>query len=111
MPIKYLRDENVAPIYQQQELLTIIKSRRKSMSIVIPDDILQASQTTEEELKLELALLLYKQNKISSGKVRAWLGLTVLEFQHELAQRNLDINYDIDDLNQDLETLKSLELL
>jgi predicted HTH domain antitoxin len=81
------------------------------MSIVIPDDILQASQTTEEELKLELALLLYKQNKISSGKVRTWLGLTVLEFQHELAQRNLDINYDIDDLNQDLETLKSLELL
>jgi predicted HTH domain antitoxin len=81
------------------------------MTIVIPDDILQASQTTEEELKLELALLLYKQNKISSGKVRAWLGLSVLEFQHELAQRNLDINYDIEDLKQDLETLKSLELL
>jgi predicted HTH domain antitoxin len=81
------------------------------MSIIIPDDILQASQTTEEELKLELALWLYKQNKISSGKVRAWLGLSVLEFQHELAQRNLALNYDIDDLNQDLETLKSLELL
>ncbi|MCL2925935.1 MAG: UPF0175 family protein [Trichodesmium sp. MAG_R04] len=35
-----------------------------------------------------MALLLYKQNKISSGKVRAWLGLTVLEFQHELAKRD-----------------------
>ena len=48
------------------------------MILVIPEDILQAAQTTEDELKIELALLLYKQNKISSGKVRAWLGLSVL---------------------------------
>ena len=34
------------------------------MSVVIPDDILKASQMTEDELKLELALLLYKQEKI-----------------------------------------------
>ena len=29
------------------------------------------------ELKLELALLLYKQNKISSGKLRAYLEVSV----------------------------------
>ncbi|NBD17458.1 MAG: UPF0175 family protein [Cyanobacteria bacterium] len=81
------------------------------MSIVIPEEILRAAETNEEELKIELALLLYKQNKISSGKVRAWLGLTVLEFQHELAKRKLAINYDLEELNQDVETLKSLGLL
>ena len=81
------------------------------MSIVIPQDILEAAQTTEEELKIELALLLYKHNKISSGKVRKWLGLSVLEFQHELAKRDLYLNYDVEDLNQDVETLKSLKLL
>ncbi len=81
------------------------------MSIVIPQDILEAAKTTEEELKIELALLLYKQNKISSGKVRNWLGLSVLEFQHELAKRDLYLNYDVEDLNQDVETLKSLKLL
>lgn len=81
------------------------------MSIVIPQDILEAAKTTEEELKIELALLLYKQNKISSGKVRNWLGLSVLEFQHELAKRDLYLNYDVEDLNQDVETLKSLQLL
>ena len=88
-----------------------ITNKGKPMTIVIPKDILQAAQTTEEELKLELALLLYKQNKISSGKVRAWLGLTVLEFQHELAKRDLYLNYDVEDLNQDIETLTSLKLL
>jgi predicted HTH domain antitoxin len=81
------------------------------MSIVIPQDILEAAKTTEEELKIELALLLYKQNKISSGKVRNWLGLSVLEFQHELAKRDLYLNYDVEDLKQDVETLKSLKLL
>jgi len=40
---------------------------------------------SEDELKLELAIALYKQESIGSGKVRAWTGLTVLEFQHELA--------------------------
>ena len=67
-------------------------TKEKRMILVIPEDILQAAKTTEEELKIEVALLLYKQNKISSGKVRAWLGLSVLEFQNELAKRDLYLN-------------------
>lgn len=81
------------------------------MSVVIPDDILQATRMTEDELKLEIAIMLYKQQKISSGKVRAWTGLTVLEFQHELAQRGLYINYDVEDFQSDVQTLRSLGLL
>ncbi|NEO81960.1 UPF0175 family protein [Moorena sp. SIO4G3] len=81
------------------------------MSLVIPDDIVQASQMSESEFKLEIALMLYKQDKISSGKVRAWTGLTVIEFQHELAKRGLDLNYDVADFEADLKTLQSLSLL
>ena len=47
------------------------------MSILIPDDILRATKMTEEQLKLEIAIMLYKQERISSGKVRTWTGLTV----------------------------------
>ncbi len=81
------------------------------MSVVIPDDILLASKMTEDELKLEVALLLYQQQKISSGKVRAWTGLTVIEFQHELAKREICINYDAEDFQSDVKTLKSMGLL
>jgi len=81
------------------------------MSLVIPDDILHASQLQEDELKLEIAMMLYQQQKISSGKVRAWTGLTVLEFQHELAKRDLYINYDVEDLQADVATLQSMNLL
>lgn len=81
------------------------------MNLVIPDDILQASQMTEDELKLEIAIMLYSQQKISSGKVRAWMGFTVLEFQHELAKRGLYLNYDVEDFQSDMTTLKLMGLL
>jgi predicted HTH domain antitoxin len=81
------------------------------MSVVIPDNILQATKMTEDELKLEVAIMLYKQQKISSGKVRTWTGLTVIEFQHELAKRGLYINYDVEDFQSDLQTLRLKGLL
>ncbi|BAZ82332.1 MAG: UPF0175 family protein [Sphaerospermopsis kisseleviana] len=81
------------------------------MSILIPDDILRASKMTEEELKLEIAIMLYQQGKISGGKVRAWTGLTVIEFQHQLAVRGLCVNYDIEDFQSDIKTLESMGLL
>ncbi|EDX72160.1 conserved hypothetical protein [Coleofasciculus chthonoplastes PCC 7420] len=81
------------------------------MSLVIPNDILQATKMTKDELKLEIAIMLYKQEKISSGKVRTWTGLTVIEFQHELAKRGLCINYDVEDFQSDIQTLQSMGLL
>ncbi|BAZ26923.1 hypothetical protein NIES4073_78370 [Kalymmatonema gypsitolerans NIES-4073] len=81
------------------------------MSVVIPDDILQSTKMTEDELKLEIAIMLYNQEKISGGKARAWTGLTVIEFQHELAKRGLCINYDVKDLQADIKTLQSMGLL
>ncbi|MBW4631435.1 MAG: UPF0175 family protein [Iphinoe sp. HA4291-MV1] len=77
------------------------------MSVLIPDDILRATKMTEDELKLEIAIMLYKQEKISSGKARAWTGLTVIKFQHELAKRGFCINYDVQDFQSDVRTLQS----
>ena len=81
------------------------------MTVLIPDDIFRATRMTEDELKLEIAIMLYKQEKISSGKARAWTGLTVIEFQHQLAKRGLFINYDVKDFEADVKTLQSMRLL
>jgi predicted HTH domain antitoxin len=81
------------------------------MSVVIPDDILKATKMTEDDLKLEIAVMLYKQDKISGGKARAWAGLSVIEFQHELARRGFSINYDLQDFQADIATLESINLL
>ena len=40
------------------------------MSVLIPDDILQAAGMSKAELKLEIAIMLFQQEKISIGKAR-----------------------------------------
>lgn len=81
------------------------------MSLLIPDEILQSTRMSEDELKLEIALMLYSQGKISSGRVRAWTGLTVIGFQQALKSRGLYLNYDVADFQADLQTLQSVNLL
>ena len=78
------------------------------MNLVIPDDILTASEMSETELKLEIAIVLYKREKISAGKASEWLGINLIEFRRELGKRGITINYDVEDFQADVETLRSL---
>lgn len=78
------------------------------MNLVIPDDIVAAGEFSEAELKIEIAIILYKREKISAGKACEWLGLNLIEFRRELGKRGFTINYDVEDFQADLETLRSL---
>ena len=78
------------------------------MDVVIPKDIVAATKMSEAQLKLEIAIMLYKQEKISSGRACQWLEMNLIEFRRELGQRGLTINYDVEDFESDLKTLRSL---
>lgn len=78
------------------------------MSVVIPDDILQAAGMSEAELKLEIAIILYQQRKLSTGKARRLAGIHLIDFQRELASRGVCVNYDVEDFQADLKTLRKL---
>ncbi len=41
------------------------------MSVVISDDILKAARMSEDELKREIAILLYQQKKLSTSPPQA----------------------------------------
>jgi len=51
------------------------------------------------------ALHMYKNGTISLGKAGEILGLSKQEMLHLLSIRDTPINYDVDDLESDLETL------
>ena len=78
------------------------------MSVVISDDILQAAGMSEAELKLEIAIMLFQKYKISIGKARHLAGMHLIEFQQELAKREICVHYDVEDFQADLETLRKL---
>ena len=78
------------------------------MTLVIPNDILSASGLSEKELKLEIAIMLFSQEKISIGKARHLAGMNLLDFQKELNQRGICIHYDVEELEEDIQTLNQL---
>jgi predicted HTH domain antitoxin len=79
------------------------------MSLVISEDIVQASGLSEKELVLELIILLFERKKISIGKASQLAKMPLLQFQNELAIRNINIHYDETDLDVDLKNLATIE--
>ncbi|GAP96742.1 UPF0175 family protein [Leptolyngbya sp. NIES-2104] len=77
------------------------------MSVIISDDILQAAQISESELKREIAILLFQQKKLNLGKARELSGLSLIEFQQELAGRGIDLYNDVAGFQGEIENLKA----
>lgn len=75
------------------------------MSIVIESSLLKSIQFTEQELKLEIAIMLYKMNRLSAAKAAKLANMPRLLFQQELGNRKIPVNYDMEELEWDLKTL------
>jgi len=78
------------------------------ISIEIPREIIHATRMTPQELKRELAIHLFQQDKLSFGKAREMADMTVWDFQQLLGVRGVHIHYDLEDYEEDLATLKEL---
>ncbi len=78
------------------------------MSLVIPDDILRAANMSAGELRREIALLLFQQEKLTLGQASEFAGISQLEFQQLLASRRIAVHYDAQDFTDDLDTLRRL---
>jgi predicted HTH domain antitoxin len=78
------------------------------MSLLIPDEILQASRLSERELKLEIAVMLFEKEKLTLGQASRFAAMDYLKFQHLLASRRIPVHYDVAEFEQDLETLSEL---
>lgn len=75
------------------------------MTLVIPDEILLEARLSPSELRAELAVFLYEKKRISIGKARKMAGLSLIDFQKALTQRNVYIHYDVKELETDLKNL------
>ena len=78
------------------------------MTFTIPDTILAETKISSDELRIELAVYLYEKQRLSIGKARKVAGLNLIEFQKELAQRNIFLHLSVQDLETDLKNLNLL---
>ncbi|PIY11567.1 MAG: hypothetical protein COZ18_03760 [Flexibacter sp. CG_4_10_14_3_um_filter_32_15] len=75
------------------------------MALIISDDILKKANLDEKTMLIDIAAYLYEKRKLSFGKAKTFANLNHLEFQKALAERNIYMNYDEDDFEDDLKTL------
>jgi predicted HTH domain antitoxin len=78
------------------------------MSLVISDDILQATGMSEAELSTEIAIWLFQNEKLTLAQASKLGQMSQIQFQHLLASRQIPIHYDIAEFEEDLNTLHNL---
>ncbi len=74
----------------------------------VPQEILDSARLTVAELKVELAIHLYTQGRLSIGKARELAGMSLWTFRQLLASRRVSPHYDEIDLQEDINTLREL---
>ena len=74
----------------------------------VPKDVLDSARLTIPELKVEMAVYLYSQGRLSIGKARELAEMTLWEFRQLLASRRISPHYDVEDLDEDISTLREL---
>ncbi len=78
------------------------------MNLEVPQDVLESARLSAAELKTELAIALYAQQRLSIGKARELAGMSLWEFRQLLASRRVPPHYDESDLAEDVKTLQEL---
>ena len=78
------------------------------MSVTISDEILAATRMSEAELKQEIAVMLFQQEKLTLGQASNLAEMNQFQFQSLLASRQIPLHYDLEDLDADVKTLRKL---
>lgn len=79
------------------------------MTITIENNILDDVGLSKSEILIELAVSLYKRGALSIGQACKLAGIKQIEFRRELGKREEFINYNTEDLEEDLMSLKNLK--
>lgn len=79
------------------------------MALLITSDTLKNLNMTSQDLLIEMATHFYDIGKMSMGQARRFAGINQITFQKELARRNINIKYDVDDLKDDLKAIESYQ--
>ena len=76
------------------------------MTLALPKNLEQ--DHSPEWAALHFAIGLYVSKEVTLGQAAEVAGLSQADFQRELGQRKIPINYSLEDLRADLESIREL---
>jgi predicted HTH domain antitoxin len=77
-----------------------------SSNLVIPGSVLDSAKIEAKDLLIELAVYLYDSNRLSIGQAKNLVQMDLISFQKELSSRGVFIKYDVEDLQNDMQTIE-----
>jgi predicted HTH domain antitoxin len=78
------------------------------VNITIDDELLRGVVLSPEQARVEFAVGLFSDGKVTLGRGAEIAGLNQTEFMRELGRRKIPLHYDIADFEEDLRTLANL---
>lgn len=78
------------------------------MNVAIPDDLAASAGLTEAEARADLAVSLYKSERLTLAQAARFAGVDRVAFYRLLTQYGVSVNYEFSDFEQDLASLRSL---
>jgi predicted HTH domain antitoxin len=75
------------------------------MSVIVPDEVLWATRMSEQEMRAEIAVMLFEREKMTLEQAARLAEMPLVNFQHLLASRDIPLHYDLQDFEEDLATL------
>lgn len=79
------------------------------MSLIIPEEILQASQLTPSEFRRKIALYLFQTSRLTLGYASQLAEMSQNDFRQMLNQHNIPLYmYDVEDFELDMKNLREL---
>jgi predicted HTH domain antitoxin len=79
-----------------------------TVTLEIPGEVLHTTRLTQAQLKVELAVHLFEQGRLSFGKARELAGMDAWRLMQVLGSRDIPIHYDVEEFEEDLATLERL---
>ena len=80
------------------------------MTLTIPDDALEGVRLTSDQARVEVAVGLFADGRVTLARGARLAGIPHLQFQRELGRRHIPMHYDVADFERDLLTLRESEM-
>ncbi len=76
------------------------------MSLIISDSVLRAARMSDRELRQEIAVMLFEQEKLTLAQASRLAEMNQVTFRYLLASREISLHYGVTELEEDIKTLK-----
>ncbi|GCL58816.1 hypothetical protein NIES3807_19860 [Microcystis aeruginosa NIES-3807] len=63
---------------------------------------------TEAEMRQEIAVMLFHKEKLTLAQASRFAGINRIAFQYLLANRQIPVQYDVEDFEQDIKNLREM---